>query len=199
MIVISARAHLRELGISMGFSAALPDAACAGNRRFPYVLCLHDYGCNGETLLQSLCCASVVDKAGVALLLPNGQNGCFMNMAHGPQWETYLLQGLLPFAQRTFPLRGKPGLFGAGTGGWAAARLAGRYPDRFAASVAAGAWEDVPGRYKAGECGVMPDLEAVFGDPQTMPAFALCPDTRRFSDPAEALRAILNVDWSASA
>ena len=111
--------------------------------RIPYVLCLHDDGQNGEKLLQSLHCASAVDAANVALLLPDGQNSCFLNMAHGPKWETYLLRGLLPFAERTFPLRAKPGLLGVGTGGWAAARLAAQAPERFAASVAADAWEDL--------------------------------------------------------
>ncbi len=199
MIVIETRAHLRELGIAVGFHAALPDAACAGKAQFPYVLCLHDDGQNGEKLLQSLRCASAVDAANVALLLPDGQNGCFLNMAHGPKWETYLLRGLLPFAERTFPLRAKPGLLGVGTGGWAAARLAAQAPERFAASVAADAWEDLPERYKAGELAGRPDLEAAFGDPQTMPPFILSAQTRRFSGAEAALAAILTIDWSATA
>jgi len=106
MIVISNHAHLRALGISVGFKVALPDSACARAERIPYVLCLHDYGQSGERFLQTLCCGKLVDEANVGLLLPDGQNGCFLNMAHGPAWETYLLQGLLPYAEpkrRAFP------------------------------------------------------------------------------------------------
>lgn len=200
MIVIHNRAQLAALGIAAGFTLALPDAACENAGRFPYALCLHGYGQNGETLLRSLGCEAAVDAARVALLLPDGQNGCFMNMAYGPAWETYLLRGLLPYTQRTFPLLGMPRLFGVGTGGWAAARLCGRYPDRFPSAVAANAQTDLPARYARGELSAMPDLEAAFGDPARLADDPPSPRTVWVNEPpAQALQRMLNEDWSTPA
>ncbi|HPF86529.1 MAG TPA: hypothetical protein PK537_00580 [Candidatus Limiplasma sp.] len=201
MIVIKNQAHLPQLGISAGFTLALPDMACRNSKRLPYVLCLHDYGQNGERLLQTLACAPLVDEAKAALLLPNGQNGCFLNMAHGLMWETYLLEGLLPYAARTFALQDPPKLYGVGTGGWAAARLAAAYPKRFAASAAVNAIPNLPKMYADGKLSAMPDLEAAFGSGQAVPDYPLCEQTLWFHGAAvtDALQTLLNEDWSTPA
>lgn len=201
MIVISSQAHLRALGISASFRLALPDSACGGRSRVPYVLCLHDYGQNGERLLQTLCCERLVDGTNAALLLPDGQNGCFLDMAHGPKWETYLLEGLLPFAERTFPLLSNPGLFGTGTGGWAAARLAALEPFRFPASLAVNADPDLLKAYAAGKLAAMPDLEAALGGADRVPSYPLCAETVWLHGvtAGEALAKLLENDWSTPA
>ena len=201
MIAVHVRTHLPPLGIASGFHLALPDIACEHTERIPFALCLHDYGQNGEQLLRLLCCADLVDQTRTALLLPNGQNSCFMNMAHGPAWETYLLQGLLPLAKRSFPLGGAPKLFGLGTGGWAAARLAKQYPDRFAASMAVDSDIDFQKTYAQGSHTGMPDVEAVFGDATHMPYIPLCDQTRILKGiPAStALKELLTEDRSTPA
>lgn len=198
MIVLTGHAHLRALGMTTGFLVALPDSACAGGPRIPYALCLHDYGQNGERLLQTMNCATLVDERNVALLLPDGQNGCFLDMAHGPKWETYLMQGLLPFAERTFPLQKTPKVFGLGTGGWAAARLAASYPERFAAALAADADANLPARYADGTLAAMPDLEAALGDPAKMPVYPLSGKTV-WAAGVPAAQGLFNTDWSSCA
>lgn len=197
MIVIHNQAHMLQLGIAVSFTLALPDTAADHPATFPCVLCLHDSSQNGEQLLQALYCAALVDENQTALLLPDGQNGCFCNMAHGPQWETYLMEGLLPYAGRTFPLGLPPRLFGVGTGGWAAARLAARYPQRFGASAAVNAMQGLPAAYAQGKLAAIPELAAVFGDPQAMPLYPLCGQTRWFqgTTAAEALQTLANEDW----
>ncbi len=196
MIVITCRSHLKQLGIANTFRLALPDAALETGERLPYVVCLHGWGQSGERLLNEACFSAVVDERRMALLLPNGQNSCFMNMAHGPNWETYLLDGLMPFAERTFPLRGKPRLLGVDTGGWAAARLAAAYPDRFTASVAVDARRDLQQAYANGELPTMPDLEAAFGDPAGMALFPLAAQTIWIDGVSGALARLLNIDGS---
>jgi pimeloyl-ACP methyl ester carboxylesterase len=196
MIVITCRVHLKQLGIANTFRLVLPDAALEIGERLPYVVCLHGYGQSGERLLNEACFGAVVDERRVALLLPNGQNSCFMNMAHGPNWETYLLDGLMPFAERTFPLCGKPRLLGVGTGGWAASRLIAAYPDRFTASIAVDARRDLQEAYANGELLTMPDLEAAFGDPAEMARFPLCEHTRWVNGVGGALTQLLNIDGS---
>ena len=198
MIVIHNQAHLQQLGIAAGFTVALPDTAVEQPVSLPCVLCLHDYSQNGEQLLQTLHCASLVDETKIALLLPNGQNGCFCNMVHGPRWETYLMEGLLPYATRTFPLCMPPKLLGVGTGGWAAARLAAQYPQCFGASAAINAMPDLPSAYAQGKLTTMPQLEAVFGNPQATTAFPLCGETQWLCGTAvaDALQTLVNEDWS---
>ena len=198
MIVISNQAHLQALGIAASFTVALPDAICIQHTRVPYVLCLHDYGQNAEQFLRSLACDELVGKQNIGLLVPNGQNSCFLDMAYGPHWESYLMNELLPYAERTYPLQGIPKVFGVGTGGWAAARLAAAYPDRFAASAAANAQPDLPALYAQGKLSDRPDLEAAFGDPQRLPAYPVSKNTV-WLEGSNALQVLCNKDWSTPA
>lgn len=200
MIVMHNGAHLSALGISSSFLLALPNAASEAGSRFPYVLCLHDDGCNGETMLRSLNCEEMVDACRCALLHPNGQNSCFLDMTHGPAWQNYLLMGLLPLAERSFPLSGKPSLLGMGTGGWAASRLAQQLPDRFFASAAVDAQPDLQEQYTQGKLCTKPDLQAAFGDPVQMKKYPLCPDTKWFCGEGaaqKALQYVMHADRSA--
>ena len=201
MIVMQCGAQLAQLGISSSFRVALPDSACTSAQRLPVVVCLHDYAQNSERMLQTLCLNTLVDECHVALLLPDGQNSCFADMAHGPRWQTYLLEGLIPFAQRTFPLGNRMYLLGVGTGGWAAASIAEQYGDRFAGSVAINATADLQHDYAKGRMSSMSDLEAVFGDPLQMADFPRCPTTlycTEMDQVVEALRELLGSDGSAT-
>jgi len=202
MIVMQCGAHLPKLGIASGFQVVLPDSACVSGERMPLVVCLHEDAQDGEHMLHTLCLNALVEECRVALLLPDGQNSCFLDMVHGPHWETYLMEDLIPFAQRTFPLGNRLYLLGMGTGGWAAARLAGRYGDRFAGSLAIDAIPDFQQAYAEGRLSMMPDLEAALGDPAGMPDYPLSPDTLWFKDrhhAVQTLRERLNADGSATA
>jgi S-formylglutathione hydrolase FrmB len=201
MIVLSAGAHLSALGIASSFTLALPDSVCEASERLPYVLCLHNDTQNGERMLRSLCCDKLVDEYRYALLLPDGQNSCFMNMAYGPKWQTYLMDGLLPFAERSFPLAGKPSILGIGTGGWAAARLAKSFSSRFSAAAAVSASMELAQDYAMGRLLAKPDLEAAFGDPHKAEAFPLSIDTLLFGGEGavlSALRRLMHTDGSAA-
>lgn len=201
MILIENHAHIKAPGIATSFQVALPDTACTQADRIPFVLCLHDYGQNGERMLRKLGGSALVDPYNIALLVPDGQNSCFLNMAHGPQWETYVMDFLLPYAQRTFPLQADCMLLGLGSGGWAAARLYARYPERFCAAVALDADAELPKRYAQGMLADWPDLEAAFGSPDAMPDYPLHPDTIWHSgiSAEQALGPLLKKDWSTSA
>ncbi len=201
MIVIENHVHFKAPGIATGFRVVLPDACCTQAERIPFVLCLHDYGQNGERMLEQISGSSLVDQHNVALLLPDGQNSCFLNMAHGPQWESYVMEYLLPYVQRTFPLQSSTALLGLGYGGWAAARLYARYPQHFRAAVALDADPELPKRYALGKLADQADLEAAFGHPDTMAVDPLHPDTvwLKGVSAQQALNTLLEIDWSTPA
>lgn len=126
MIVLDARARTECLGFPNAYTLLLPERAVKG-KRFPLILCLHDLGQDRWQCMRKANPEEFVEKSGVAVILPDGRRSCFLNMAHGPRWNDYLLQGLIGQACDTFPLeKGRVGVIGTGTGALGALMLARR-------------------------------------------------------------------------
>lgn len=163
MIWIQGDTRPRHLGFPMHYGVVLPDAACHG-QDFPAVLCLHDMGEDGSAFLKKARMEALVERYGLALILPDGRFSCFMDMAHGPAWGRALAQGLLPTIQTTFAVRtGRYGVLGVGTGAFGAVHLAASDQQCMAACAAIDLPMDLLNRYAQGELTPAGEWPAVFG------------------------------------
>lgn len=124
MIVVDARARTNYLKFPNAYTLLLPERAGKGER-LPFVLCLHDLGQDRWQCMREMDAQELVERLGIALVLPEGRYSCFLNMAHGPCWNDYLGQELPAQLCHTFALdREKTGVLGAGAGALGALELA---------------------------------------------------------------------------
>ena len=176
MILMEVSSRLPGLEHAQYWRIALPDATMTGNgEQFPLALFFHDLGYDGTQLAQLCRLPRLVDQTGWAILLPNGNRSCFTDMRYGPHWRTYLTEGLLPFVSRSFPVANTAVAIGLGTGGWAAAHLLDRCPERISAAIAFNASPDLPESWTDDM-----NLSAVFGEKSNgdSAAYALNDKTR---------------------
>ncbi len=126
MIVVDARVHAKYLNFTNAYTLFIPEAMADG-KRFPLVLCLHDLEKDRWRCMQKGNLEELAERLEVALVMPDGRRSCFLNMAHGPRWNDYLLQELAVQLCNTFPIEsGNVGVIGAGTGALGALALAGQ-------------------------------------------------------------------------
>lgn len=124
MIVVDARVHAKYLNFPNAYTLLLP-GGMADRKRFPLVLCLHDLGMDRWQCMRQGNLEELAEKLEVALVFPDGRRSCFLNMAHGPRWNDYLLRELFVQLSHTFPIEsGSAGVIGAGTGALGALALA---------------------------------------------------------------------------
>lgn len=124
MIVVDSRMQTKYLNFTNAYTLLLPERAVKGER-FPLILCLHDLGGDRWQCMREMDTEDLVERLGIALVLPDGRRSCFLNMAHGPRWSDYLAQELLVRLCHTFPLeRQKTGVVGVGAGALGALALA---------------------------------------------------------------------------
>lgn len=124
MIVVDGRMQTKYLSFPNAYTLLLPESAVKGER-FPLVLCLHDLGGDRWQCMREMRAEDLVERFGIALVLPDGRRSCFLNMAHGPRWSDYLAQELFVRLCRTFPLDcKKTGVLGTGAGALGALALA---------------------------------------------------------------------------
>lgn len=124
MLILRGRQSGTRLGIPLHYALVLPEEALSGER-YPLILCLHDLGQSGETLLPRL--SGLADELHVGILLPDGRRSCFADMAHGPCWATALATDVLGRLQVSLRiLLDRAGVIGIGTGALGAMQLAKR-------------------------------------------------------------------------
>ncbi|MDB5321095.1 MAG: putative esterase [Phycisphaerales bacterium] len=121
-----------------------PDFADPANaaRRYPVIYWLHGYGSYPEDGLPFVETLDAAIRAGqcppIIAVLPNGlHDSWFVNSADGTQpVENVIINDLIPHIDntyRTIPDRTGRAIEGFSMGGWGAAHLAFKYPDRFCA------------------------------------------------------------------
>ncbi len=159
MILVACDSRLPGLEHAQSWQLALPDTAAQAAFPVPLVLFLHDLGQQGTQLLQLCSLAELTEKTGAAFLMPNGLRSCFADMRYGPHWRTFLTDGLLPFAARSFPVTPTVLALGVGTGGWAAAHLRASCPSLVRVAIALDADPDLPLTWSDAMA-----LAAVFGE-----------------------------------
>lgn len=124
MLILRGRQSGTCLGIPLHYTLTLPGEALSGER-YPLILCLHDLGQSGETLLPRV--SGLADELHVGILLPDGRRSCFADMAHGPCWATALATDVLSRLQASLRiLPERAGVIGIGTGALGAMQLARR-------------------------------------------------------------------------
>ncbi len=127
----------------------VPGGAASSRKRYPVVLLLHGIGDSARawTTRQDgwpVTLESFTDGKDVIVVMPDGGQGAtagwYSDWHNGgasgpPAWETYHLDQLLAYVDRTFPTRTDRGgrvVGGLSMGGFGAMSYAARHPDRFA-------------------------------------------------------------------
>lgn len=90
------------LNFACAYTVLLPEQLVPGER-IPLVIALHDVGTGRQGLVQVLGASGLVDAYRVAVALPEGRLSCFLNMAHGPRWQAYIREELLPRITAAMP------------------------------------------------------------------------------------------------
>ena len=71
------------------------------------------------------------DEYGIAVVMPDAQNGSYANMAYGPDWFTYLSEEFMEFVYQRFPVsreRKDNFISGMSMGGLGTFKMALRFP-----------------------------------------------------------------------
>lgn len=159
MAVFHLHYHPQKLGISTTVSIVLPldgTGLCANegdHEKLPVLWLLHGGGgCHSDMLHQTLV-ARYAYQYHMAVVMPDGQNSSWVDMAYGPSWETYISEGLPEFIFSHFPVSDKREdnfIAGISMGGYGALHTALRHPDRYAAACGMGSGVWLPIKYAKG-------------------------------------------------
>ena len=106
--------------------------------RYPTVYLLHGAQSDHTVFTRFTNVERYAQKYGFAVVMPQGQNSYYADMAHGPEFFSYISRELPAAMEAIFPLsRRREDRFAAGysMGGRGAFLLALTYPDRFCAAA----------------------------------------------------------------
>ena len=119
-------------------TVVLPDGYADGGRRYPSVYVLHGAGGNNTKVLNAVV-TNLVDRYGFIAVGPDGgKTGWWLDSPIDPkcQYETFVIDELLPFVDATFRTvadRARRGIMGGSMGGHGACYLGIRHKDLFGA------------------------------------------------------------------
>lgn len=117
------------------FRIYLPESF-EGNNLFPVLYVLHGVLCNSDAWPAQTEIENLAVDYKMMLVFPDGENSWYINSPIKPymQYESYIINELIPFIERTFPARNDRygrAIMGASMGGHGAITLAEKYPDLF--------------------------------------------------------------------
>lgn len=104
--------------------------------RFPTVYLLHGTSQDESEWLRFTSVERYANQQGLALVTPSGQLSAYADMAFGEKWMTYIASELPNKLEKRFPLsasREDRFVCGLSMGGYGAAKIGLRYPERYAA------------------------------------------------------------------
>lgn len=112
------------------------DEIYPAGRRWPVLYLLHGALDDATSWIRETGIERYAAQKGVAVVMPNGQNGFYANAKYGLPYFDFITQELPRFIESTFPVS-KRGcdrfIAGPSMGGYGAAKCALTYPDRYAA------------------------------------------------------------------
>ncbi|MGC4958962.1 alpha/beta hydrolase [Actinomadura citrea] len=193
MKVLTETWRSESIGRDKSVNVLLPSRYSSAGRAFPVLYLLHGFGGNRSTWLQCDDLSTVVDSAGLVVVLPESGRSWFINDARGRRYEDYLVEevvGHVDDAFNTVASRDGRGIGGFSMGGAAALYQALRHGEVFSVVCSnAGAFEaplregDPYGHLRDGRRLAMPttrDHERVWGPVGS--------EVRREYDPYRAVR-----------
>lgn len=135
------------LRMSTSLVALLPEQLPLS--RVPVVYLLHGLSdnCTGWTRLTAV--ERYARDLGAAVIMPEVQRSFYTDMAHGPEYFTYISKELPAFCSRVFGLsqeRGNTYIMGLSMGGYGALKCALHFPEQYAGCASFSAVTDIAGR-----------------------------------------------------
>ncbi|MBE1536762.1 alpha/beta hydrolase [Actinomadura algeriensis] len=134
-----------SIGREKSVNVVLPARYSSVGRAFPVLYLLHGFGGNRTTWLQCEDLSTVVDAAGLIVVLPESGRSWFINDARGRRYEDYLVREVIGHVDggfNTVASRDGRGVGGFSMGGAAALYQALRHGDLFSVVCSnAGAFE----------------------------------------------------------
>lgn len=131
--VSTASAHL---GKSIQYNAFVPDS---GKTDVPVFLLLHGLSDDYTQWQRFTVAERYADERGVAIIMPDGERSFYTDMKYGGAYYSAILEDVLGSARNLFPVsrrRERTFVAGLSMGGYGAAKLALRNPDKFAGFIA---------------------------------------------------------------
>lgn len=119
----------------------------------PVLYLLHGLSDDNTIWERRTCIERMADKAGVAVIMPDGARSFYTNMKYGPRYYDYVSRELPEYVAATFkPLSNDPAktfICGNSMGGYGALKIAFRNPERYAAVVGLSSVTDIVARIRS--------------------------------------------------
>jgi len=158
----------RVLEKTMAVNVVLPQRDDAGDRRpYPVLFLLHGLMGDHTNWIRLTSIERYADSHGVAVVMPDGGRGYYVDNAAGPRWGTFVADEVPAVARAFFPLsdrREDAYIAGLSMGGYGAFRIALAHPDRFAAAGSFSGALDMARRPAHAEPAWRTEFSRVFGD-----------------------------------
>lgn len=122
----------RALERDLTYTVLLPDPQEAGPGPYPVLLQFHGYYDNHSAWLVKSRIWGHTEHYPLIVVMPDGQNGWYANLARPNLFEDALVQDVWEHVNATYAMRpGRWAIGGLSMGGFGALRLGLKYPDKF--------------------------------------------------------------------
>jgi S-formylglutathione hydrolase FrmB len=131
------------------YMAITPDAAEAGPGPYPVLVQLHGYWDDYHAWLYKSNLALYVERLPVIVVLPNGENGYWVNWDPVRRYEDFITQDLWEHVNATFWVRREArwAIGGLSMGGYGAIRIGLKHPDKYCSIFAHSSFIPGPHEY----------------------------------------------------
>lgn len=121
----------------VSYIALTPDPADAGPGPYPVLVQLHGYWDDYHSWLYQSNLARYVERLPLIVVLPNGENGYWVNWDPRRRYEDFITQDLWEHVTATFQVRpGRWAIGGLSMGGYGALRIGLKHPDKYSSIFA---------------------------------------------------------------